>query len=412
MMKLSSTFLALAICASAACGAVDFFGLPDKSVVPKSVAATPAPATPAPATPALPPPAIHPGQPALSPDGAYLKTPSVGGQNGAGQAFHDVGPNSGVLIGFQYTLGTNDEGGTVIESLTPIYVRAIGKVSGITRGTRNPDNPATVLEARPGYAVAGIDAWGGASLEAMRVIIMRYENGVLDPADSYRSKIIGNLGAHEGGDMKHLSTDTRPIVGIYGKASLAINELGLLIRKDNTAIAQPPPIAIVVPTDPPSHPRPPDLVKPTEPPVRPVGVQDTPPPGSVQIFACAQDQYTLFLNGREILTGADSSVVQSGIFPIVKGDVLAAVVQDIGGGKAWLSLRVVRDGTTILDAGDMPYQTTEQPSWKTSKLMSGFREPAVRTHYKRMGTDARPRAASAGTKDVSATTLYFKAVVP
>ena len=114
--------------------------------------------------------------------------------------------------------------------------------------------------------------------------------------------------------------------------------------------------------------------------------------GSVQVFACAQDQYTLFLNGREILTGADSYAVQSGSFPIVKGDVLAAIVQDTGGGRAWLSLRVVRDGTTLLDAGDMLYQTTEQPSWKMSKLLSGFREPAVRTHHKRMGTDPRTRA--------------------
>lgn len=178
------------------------------------------------------------------------------------------------------------------------------------------------------------------------------------------------------------------------------------------AIAPPPPVVIAVPGDPPGHPHFPDFVKPTEPPVRPIGVQDTPPPGSVQVFACAQDQYTLFLNGREILTGADSYAVQSGIFPIVKGDVLAAVVQDTGSGKAWFSLRVVRDGTTLLDAGDMLYQTTEPPSWKISKLLSGFRAPVVRTHDKRMGTDARPRAASAGPKDVSATTLYFKVVVP
>ncbi len=174
----------------------------------------------------------------------------------------------------------------------------------------------------------------------------------------------------------------------------------------------PTPQPIPEPGDPPFTPRNPDLDKPSFPPPRTEPIPEIPPPGSVQVFACAQDQYTLYLNGREILTGADSYEVQSGIFPIVKGDVLAAVVQDTGSGRLWFSLRVVRDGTTILDAGDMRYHTVERPSWKVSKLLSDFHEPKVKTHAKRMGTDARPRAASAGVKDETATTVYFKGVVP
>ena len=128
----------------------------------------------------------------------------------------------------------------------------------------------------------------------------------------------------------------------------------------------------------------------------------------------ADDSFTLFHNGREILAGSDLSNVESGTFPLVKGDVLTAIIKDKGGGggEAWFSLRVVRNGKTILDAGDMRYTTSEMLNWKTNKLTTGFREPKVWTHEKLMGTDKRPRAAWAGTKDLGATVLYCKGLVP
>ena len=101
-------------------------------------------------------------------------------------------------------------------------------------------------------------------------------------------------------------------------------------------------------------------------------------------------------------------------FPIVKGDIVTAIVKDQGGGggQAWFSLRVVRDGKTILDAGDMHYLLTESLNWKTNKLTTGFKDPKVWTHELVMGTDKRPRAAWAGAKDATATTLCFKGLVP
>ena len=144
------------------------------------------------------------------------------------------------------------------------------------------------------------------------------------------------------------------------------------------------------------------------------GTPAPPTGGNIQIFACADDEFTLFLNGRQILSGSNLRNVETGSFPIVKGDVITAVVTDKGGGGdgAWFSLRVVRDGKTILDAGDMRYLTSETLNWQTTKLVSNFREPKVWTHEKKMGTDARPRAAWASAKDANATTLYFKGVVP
>ena len=603
-------FLALILAARGPAGAADFFGVPDKTIVPKPAAATPAPApaTPAPATPA---PARGPATPVpitgapadeapptLLPDGAFLKTPSIGGASDAGRAFHDLGPDRGILIGLEYTIGTTAEGAKAIESITPIYVRPAGKAHGTLRGTRQPGNPATVLEARPGFAVAALEARGSGGITAFRVTFMRYENGALDPAERYVTKWFGSDSAEP---AKLLRTDTRPIVGVYGRADAGISEFGLIVRREISTAPKTPPIALAnpfgtpTPPDPGSLPTSPTADMPDDVPaaapleptafdpailktahvggdrgwgnpfrdlapsgalligfdyaviqkdgpkvasLRPLyllanaskkpgdlhgepatsaridarsgyavgaitakggalidGFQltfmklkgsaldpsdsyqsdwiggdsgtakrldgggqpflglfgksgkevnefgvfvkkggtaltstrpeppatstttGTPAPassGGLQVFACADDEFTLFLNGREILSGSNLRHVESGEFPIVKGDVLTAIVKNKGGGggEAWLSLRVVRDGKTILDAGDMRYLLTESLNWKTNKLTTGFREPKVWTHDKPMGTDARPRAAWANAKDATATVLYFKGIVP
>ena len=606
MKAIIPLFLAALLAARSVSGAADFFGVPEKTIVPKPADTTPAPATPAPATPA---PARGPATPVpitkapvdeepptLLPDGLYLKTPSVGAGKETSRAFHDIGPENGILIGLEYTIGATGEGAKIVESITPLYVRAAGKTHGTLRGTLKPGNPATVLEARPGFAVAAIEARGSSGIEAFRVTFMRYENGALDPAERYVTKWFGGESTEP---IKRLRTDNRPIVGIYGKADTAISEFGLIVRH----IIPPPPKVAVNPFGTPTPPDPGGLpttpaadmpdegpalttaapLQPTafdpailktdhvggdrdwgnafrdlapsgslligfdyatidkdgpkiaslrplyllanaskktgdlhgEPPttartdarpgyavgaitakggalvqgfqltfmklkgsaldpsdsyqgdwiggdknkdgakrldgggqpfvglygksgkevndlgffvkkggntaasarpVVPAPGTSTPAPappaptgGGLEVFACADEEYTLFLNGREILAGTSPNKVESGSFPIIKGDVLAAIVKGNGG---WFSLRIVRDGKTVLDAGDMRYLLTEPPSWRASKMMTGFREPKVWTHEKQMGTDARPRAAWATAKDATATVLYFKGIVP
>ena len=609
MMKvITPIFLTAMLATQAAFGAADFFGVPDKTVVPKPAAATPVPATPAPATPAPATPApvrgpatpvpitkqpVDETPPTLLPDGVYLKTPSVGAGRETSRAFHDLGPDNGVLIGLEYTLGTTAEGAKFVESITPLYVRPAGKAHGTLRGTLKPGNPATVLEARPGFALSALEARGSTGIEAFRVTFSRYENGALDPSERYTTKWFGGESTEP---AKVLRTDTRAIVGVYGKADTAISELGLIVRRE---IPPPPKVAV----NPFGTPVPPDTTgtpttteMPDEPPaiaatplepvafdsailktplagggnkgwgtpyrdlappgafltgfdytvgkwngkpaitsLRPVyllpgggkkmgdlhgtaagenprldarpgyaigtivarggvvidGFQlvfmkvrgaaldpadsylsewiggiggerkrldgggqpltglygqagnevnsiglfvkkdaaaataipstanpplSTPPAtGGLQVFAVADDEFTLFLNGKEILAGNNYKQVENGQFPIVKGDVLTAIVKDKGGGggEAWFSLRVVRDGKTVLDAGDMRYQMSETLNWKNNKLTTGFKEPKVWTHERQMGTDARPRAAWANAKDAAnATTLYFKGIVP
>ncbi len=614
MKAIISILLTLALVAAGNSSAADFFGVPDKAIVAKPPVATPAPAIAAPAlpAPATPAPARGPvaptpitsapadeAPPTLLPDGAQLKTPAVGSDKAAARPFRDLGPNNGVLIGLEYTIGTTNDGAKFVESITPLYVRAAGKAHGTLRGVLKPGNPATVLEARPGFAIAAIEARGTDVLEAFRLTFMRYENGALDRAERYTSKWIGNESTEP---AQSLRTDTRPIVGIYGKADTAIREFGLIVRREMPkapAVAVASPFGTPVPPDPGSTPLTPTPDMPGEPPipaapleptafdsailstpvaggvnknwgtpyrdlaspgailsgfdytvgqwnskpaitsVRPVyllpgggkkmgemhGTPDgeskrldakpgyavgaiqarggvvidgfqlvfmkvrgaaldpadsylgewlggpgggqkrldadgqpivglygaagkelnslgifvkkaggsapaptissapaplapptLPPPatGGVEIFACADDSFTLFHNGREILSGSNLRHVETGTFPIVKGDILTAVVKDKGGGggQAWFSLRVVRDGKTILDAGDMRYLTSETLNWKINKLTTGFKDPKVWTHELTMGTDKRPRAAWAGAKDATATVLYLKGIVP
>ena len=238
------------------------------------------------------------------------------------------------------------------------------------------------LDAKPGYAVGTIIARGGVVIDGFQLIFMKVRGAVLDPTDSYLSEWLGGTG----GGLKRLEAGGQPITGLYGAAGNEVNSIGIFVKNPNAGSATTPnaPATGATPAA----------------------------PGGLQVFAVADDEFTLFLNGKEILSGNNYKQVESGQFPIVKGDVLTAIVKDTGGGEAWLSLRVVRDGKTILDAGDMRYQMTETLNWKNNKLTTGFKEPKVWTHERQMGTDSRPRAAWGNAKDASATVLYFKGIVP
>ena len=215
---------------------------------------------------------------------------------------------------------------------------------------------------------------------------MKIKGAALDPADSYQSEWLGS----KSGSLKRLDGGGQPLVGLYGHAEKDLNALGIFVKKTENSAGTLPPIPAATTTLPPAS------------------------TGGVEVFACADDSFILFLNGREILAGSNLRHVETGTFPIVKGDVITAIVKDKGGGggQAWFSLRVVRDGKTILDAGDMHYLLTESLNWKTNKLTTGFKDPKVWTHELVMGTDKRPRAAWAGAKDATATTLCFKGLVP
>jgi hypothetical protein len=420
--------------------AADFFDTPDKNkpapvTTPVPVATTPPPATPPPATPATPKPATPkplttaqstpttrgsafgtkvPGvdtptgseESLLEPSGfdtTLLKSSAGGAEKETGTAFRDLAPTGGFMVGLEYTVGTT-AGSAAVTSLRPLFLAAggmkkIGDLHGTQTGSTNR------LEAKPGYAVAEVQVRGTALVEGFQLTFMKIKGDALDGTDSYQSAWVGNS-INAG---KDLVGKGQAVVGFYGSADKFVHTLGIFVRKSE------PKIVAATPRPPAATPR---IAAATPKKATPVPAI-TPPPGlegDVEVFACADDEYTLFLNGQPILSGKDMTKVQTAKFKIVKGDVLAAVVTDKGStdglGAAWFSLRVVRDGKTVLDAGDMTYLTNEPPSWKTSRMMTGFRPPKVWTQALTMGGDTHVRAAWAGPKDTSALTLYFKALVP
>jgi hypothetical protein len=88
----------------------------------------------------------------------------------------------------------------------------------------------TVIVARPGYAVAGLEVDSADLVNAVRIVFMRLANGrldPLDPADHYQSPWIGTP---TGRPTKTLSGSERIVVGIHGRRGLVLDAVGLVVQ--------------------------------------------------------------------------------------------------------------------------------------------------------------------------------------
>jgi hypothetical protein len=151
---------------------------------------------------------------------------TIGGTKG--HVFAIVREDGALLTGFAFHVG-NYEGNTVVQAVQPIFTTAEGKVRGPMLGT--PVGAEIAVEAREGYAVAGVAGRGGHVLDGLEVRFMRIKfrraapDPALDPADAYASDWIGGLG----GDPETLiGGDGRPVVGIFGQASVNFEALGVV----------------------------------------------------------------------------------------------------------------------------------------------------------------------------------------
>ena len=154
------------------------------------------------------------------------KTIIVGGGTD-GEDFSEVRPEGGILVGFDVWLGYTPapENHPVIGGLTPIFQTPAARVRGSKRGTGAGD-PVTI-EAKPGFAVAGITAKGGARLDGFKVTFMRiHQLGFdLDPSDAYGSEWIGGA---NGSKEDYLFPRQKIVTGIFGASNDQICKLGLL----------------------------------------------------------------------------------------------------------------------------------------------------------------------------------------
>jgi hypothetical protein len=143
-----------------------------------------------------------------------------------GEKFRETGPSGGLLVGLR--VGTmNTRGGLKISSLQPIYESGSSYIAGARLGVAVPAE--TTVVAKPGYAVGGVNLRSGLVVDAIQLVFMKYENGQLDPAESYVS---GWLGDSRGGFSKSVSGQGKIVAGIHGAINQhKFNELGLVVAE-------------------------------------------------------------------------------------------------------------------------------------------------------------------------------------
>ncbi len=156
------------------------------------------------------------------------KGPTTGAPTG--DEYTETAPDGGILIGFELWKGSFRGSMLVVGGIRPIFLtpkgRVLGKVQGRSAGT------ATVVEARPGYAVAGIDVKGGDRVDQMRVVFMKigYMSARLESAGSYKSDWFGGKGGEK---ERHFYPNQKLILGIHGASGDQLDRLGLVHLERN-----------------------------------------------------------------------------------------------------------------------------------------------------------------------------------
>ncbi len=153
--------------------------------------------------------------------GEFSKTDFVGGA--WGNEFEDLSDPRCLLVGFHCTSVTPSGKTPVVKSIQPIYLGQLPAAA--SRAYGKAEGEMIAIEAKKGYAVGGIVAKGGNTVDGFKVVFMRVGKTSLDTNDSYESAWIGG---HGGGDEKKLGGDGRPVIGIYGKSGGDLNRLGLI----------------------------------------------------------------------------------------------------------------------------------------------------------------------------------------
>ncbi len=139
------------------------------------------------------------------------------------ERFREVAPGRALLVGLRVAY-VPIFGGPKVAAIQAVYQEGQTYVDGSPFGKEIPME-MTIL-ARPGYAIGGIHTRTGLTVDAFRVIFMRFHNGRLDPGDAYMSDWLGDP---RGGSPKTILSAAKPVIGIHGRTNgREINMLGLL----------------------------------------------------------------------------------------------------------------------------------------------------------------------------------------
>lgn len=148
---------------------------------------------------------------------------SIAVHSATGAPFNDIGPQNGLLIGFNVVTTTFFNNAEIINAIQPIYLAAGRKRSGAVYGQAK--GTPRRIEAKSGYAVGGLVVKSGERIDGFQIIFMRTSGKKLKTDDVYESEWIGG----SGGDKKTtLSGDGSSVIGIYGDHGTDVTGLGLI----------------------------------------------------------------------------------------------------------------------------------------------------------------------------------------
>ncbi|MBM4070115.1 MAG: trypsin-like peptidase domain-containing protein [Planctomycetes bacterium] len=145
-----------------------------------------------------------------------------------GDAFSDVAPAPGLLIGFVISLDRIGEQ-EYVSSMAPIYWTSEGATLGQERGVST--KRTVIVRAKDGFAVAAVEIKSALVLNSLRFTFMRVGKTALDPNDRYQSEQIGGPGGNDSGSV---SGNGAFVIGFCGRIAHnnCCSALGLLINGD------------------------------------------------------------------------------------------------------------------------------------------------------------------------------------
>ncbi|MBW3596985.1 MAG: hypothetical protein KY475_06885 [Planctomycetes bacterium] len=157
--------------------------------------------------------------PAFSYDEGRLQSSPLLGKE-AGQQFSDMAPPGALLVGMRLFQGEN--WGGALQAVQPIYQTQDRYVEGDVFGS--PGGEGVLVLAKPGYAVAGVNARSGLVVNALQLIFQELQGVTLANHSAYTSQWIGA----EGGSPSQAHGGGYPVVGVFGAYENDLLGIGLV----------------------------------------------------------------------------------------------------------------------------------------------------------------------------------------
>lgn len=151
------------------------------------------------------------------------ETKPAGGMGGT--PFKEIFPEGGILVGFDVWQGAYGNA-QVVCGLTPIYQTLSGRHRGKLSGNKTAS--MVTIEARDGYAVAGMRVTTEGVIDALQLQFQQIDYAALNLTvmGPYKSDSVGGKG--RGNHISPVSSNSKPVIGIFGSGAMCIDRIGLV----------------------------------------------------------------------------------------------------------------------------------------------------------------------------------------